>query len=83
MAKKRDSVTYRLKKGRATVYIGTTNDPERRADEHREEGKRFSGMQITSRRMTEVGAEQKEAEQLKNYRSNHGKNPQYNKDADG
>ena len=83
MARKRDTVTYRLKKGRETVYIGSTNDPERREEEHRDEGKRFSGLQITSRRMTKEGAETKEAEQLKTFRSNHGKNPRHNKDTDG
>ena len=83
MAKKRKTITYRLKDGRGTVYIGTTNNPERREEEHRDEGKRFTRMQITSRRMTEEGAETKEAEQLKDYRRNHGKNPRYNKDSDG
>ncbi len=83
MAKKIKTVTYRLKAGRETVYVGTTNNPERREEQHRDEGKRFSRMQITSRRMTKEGAETKEAEQLKNYRGNHGKNPRYNKDSDG
>lgn len=83
MAKKRKTVTYRLKDGHQTVYIGTTNNPERRQEEHRDAGKRFTRMESTSRRMTEAGATKKEAEQLKNYRSNHGKNPRYNKDSDG
>jgi len=83
MAKKRKNVTYRLKEGRRTVYLGSTNDPERREQEHRDEGKRFTKMEIASRRMTDDGAKKREAEQLKNYRSNHGRNPKYNKDSDG
>ncbi len=83
MTKKRKDVTYRLKQGHETVYIGTTNDPERREEQHHEEGKRFTRMEIASRRMTKDGAKQKEAEQLQNFGSNHGKNPRYNKDSDG
>ena len=61
---KRDTVTYDLKQGHKVVYRGTTNDPEQREQEHRDEGKRFSHMHATSRRMTEDGAKQREAEAL-------------------
>ena len=82
--KSRDTVTYDLKQGKKVVYRGTTNDPEQRAQQHRDEGKRFSKMTVTSRKMTDDGAKQKEADALKTYRSNHsGKNPKYNKDDDG
>ena len=83
MAKKQDTLVYRLKKGRETVYIGTTNDPEGRAQEHRDDGKRFDSMQMASRRMTADGAKSREEEMLGNFRDNHGKNPRYNKDRDG
>lgn len=84
MATKRDTVTYDLKQGPKVVYRGTTNDPEQREQEHRDEGKRFSHMHVTSRRMTEDGAKQKEAEALETYRAGHGgRNPRYNKDDDG
>ena len=33
----RDSVTYDLKQGRRVVYRGTTNDPDRREQEHNED----------------------------------------------
>jgi predicted GIY-YIG superfamily endonuclease len=63
------------------VYVGTTTDPERREQEHRAEGKRFTRLVVTSRRMTEEGAKQKRIEQLETYRRNHeGKSPRYNKD---
>jgi len=81
---KRNTVTYELRDGRRVVYRGTTNNPERRAQEHKNQGKKFSNMNVTSRRMTEEGAKRKEAKQLKTYRSNHnGRNPKYNKDCDG
>ena len=84
MPKKRNTVTYELRDGRNVVYRGTTNDPERRAQEHRDQGKHFSNLNVTSRRMTPEGAKAKEAEQLESYRRNHGgRNPKYNKDTDG
>lgn len=83
MAKKQDTVTYELKDGNKVVYVGTTNDPERREQEHKDEGKRFGHMNVTSRRMTEDGATKKEADRLATYRKNQGKNPKYNKDSDG
>ena len=79
MAKARDTVTYSLNDGRRKVYIGTTDNPERRVSEHAAEGKRFTRMDVTSRRMTEEGAKRKEADQLAAYRRSHkGRNPQYN-----
>lgn len=83
MAKKRDTVTYELKKGNKVFYVGTTNDPERREQEHKEEGKQFGHMSVTSIRMTDEGAKKKEAERLATYRKNQGNNPKYNKDSDG
>lgn len=83
MPKKQDTVTYELKQGNKVVYVGTTNDPEQREQEHREAGKQFGHMNITSRRMTEDGAKKKEKERIETYRKNQGKNPKYNKDSDG
>ena len=82
--KPRDTVTYDLKQGRTVVYRGTTNDPEQREQQHENDGKQFTKMKITSRKMTDEGAKQKEAEALEKYRGSHGgKNPKYNKDDDG
>lgn len=84
MTKKRDTFTYDLKRGNKIVYRGITNDPERRIQQHRADGKNFDKMAITSRRMTEDGAKNKESEILKTYRHSHGgRNPKYNKDSDG
>lgn len=80
----RETVTYDLKRGHKVVYRGTTNDPERREQSHRAEGKKFDQLVVTSRRMTQDGAKRKEAENLETYRKGHGgKNPLYNKDRDG
>ncbi len=41
--KKKDTVTYDLKRGNEIVYRGTTNGPERRAQEHfDDDGKAFT-----------------------------------------
>lgn len=83
MAKKRNTVTYQLKKGRKVVYIGKTNDPERREQEHKKEGKKFTKMLITSPRKTEDGAKKQEQNELERYKKNQGKLPRYNKSDDG
>lgn len=82
--KTRGTVTYDLKRGNEVVYRGTTNNPEKREEQHRSEGKRFDKLTVTSRKMTDEGAKNKESENLQTYRSGHGgKNPPYNKDDDG
>ena len=82
--RQRNTVTYDLKQGRRVVYRGTTNNPERREKEHRDEGKQFDHLKVTSRRMTEGGATRKEAQNLETFRRGHsGENPTYNKERDG
>lgn len=84
MQKKRDTVTYNLRQGKKVVYKGITKDPEKREPEHRNDGKNFTSLEITSRKMTRDGAKKKESKDLETYRKNHrGKNPRYNKDSDG
>lgn len=79
--KPRDTVTYELIDGRKVVYRGITIDPEIREVEHLSEGKKFTRLVVTSRKMTREGAQKKEAESLATYRRNHGgKNPKYNQD---
>ncbi|MBC6414513.1 MAG: GIY-YIG nuclease family protein [Chromatiales bacterium] len=80
----RDTIVYELKKGNEIVYIGTTNDPERRKREHETEGKVFDSMNLVSGPVTEDEAKRIEKELLAEYRQRHnGKNPKYNKDSDG
>lgn len=84
MPGKCDTITYALYDKKKKVYIGTTNDPEERAAQHKNQGKRFTRMEKTSRRMTEDGAMKKEAERLKSYRQGHsGRNLRHNKSSDG
>ncbi len=85
MARKpRDTVTYELKDGRSVVYRGVTSSPERREQEHRNDGKRFSKLLVTSPRLTEDSALKREAQSLKTYRDSHGgRNPKYNETDDG
>ena len=84
MPKKRDTLTYDLKKGREVVYRGTTNDPDRREREHLGDGLDFDRLVPTSRRMTPQGAKDRETDNLERYRRNHGgRYPRYNKDKQG
>ena len=76
----RDPYRYLLYHQVAIVYIGITNDPERREREHRDEGKKFTTLSLQGPRVTEEGARRWEEERLETYRRNHGgKNPKYNK----
>ena len=78
------SRTYALWDKRKKVYIGESDDLEKRAEEHRGEGKQFDRIQVTSRPMKKENAEKREADQLQSYRQGHkGKNPKYNKTDEG
>lgn len=80
MSNKRDTYNYNLKDGKKVVYKGTTNDLEKRAQEHEATGKKFTHIQKVGRAKTEKSAGVEEAKQLASYRNNHGgKNPKYNK----
>ena len=56
MAQKRDTYKYELKQGNKVVYVGITKDPNRREQEHRDEGKRFTSMNIVGNASTRQGA---------------------------
>lgn len=76
--------TYSLWNKGKKVYIGQSEDPEQRAAEHADDGKKFDRVQVTSRPMKPENAEKREAEQLQTFRTGHkGKNPKYNKTDDG
>ncbi len=81
---KRKSQTYALYDGRKKVYIGEAANPQQRAEQHREDGKRFDRVETTSRPMLKENAQKREAEQLETYRRGHGgKGPRYNETDDG
>jgi predicted GIY-YIG superfamily endonuclease len=67
------------------IYIGTTNDPKRRAAEHYRTGKLEHGgsLVIESDRMTRQNAERLEARKLADYKQRTGRLPKHNKTFDG
>lgn len=74
--------TLRGKNGKIN-YVGTTNNPSRRAAEHQAEGKPGT-LQTETRPMPRQSAEQWETNRLKIYREHHGgKNPPGNKTKNG
>ncbi len=80
------AVQYSIKdqKG-STKYIGTTNNPTRRASEHRESGKLGRGdkLVVETRPVTRTSAEKVEKAKLSSHRQQHGKNPKDNTTNDG
>jgi len=77
--KRRKYYRYVLLDNRRIVYIGITDDPKRREQEHRREGKKFTKMKIIGPAVTRETAEKWEEERLRTYRRHHkGRNPKYN-----
>ncbi len=80
MAKNRDTYKYKLYEGNNIVYIGITNDPKRRENEHKNAGESFTKMETFGSAVNRESAEKWEEQELANYRKSHrGKNPKYNK----
>ena len=80
--RKGKSVQYSIKssKGR-TKYLGVTNNPSRRASEHRKSGKLASGdrFRVETRPVSRADAERVESAKLASYRGSHrGRNPRHN-----
>ena len=70
---------YELFKGNRLVYVGITNNHDRREQEHESEGKQFSRMDLVGPTVTKETAQKWERERLETYRKNHkGENPKYN-----
>ena len=85
MARKpRDTIVYRVKKGRETVGIGTTNDPPRRESQRRGAGQKFDKLVPVTPKLTQESALKFEQQMLRTFMGNHGgKLPKYNKDPTG
>lgn len=80
---KRDTFRYCLKEGNKIVYIGITNNFERRFVEH-EKVKEFRTMQKVGPKVSRDTAEKWESERLNTYSKNHqGRLPEYNKTKNG
>ena len=79
-------VQYAVKgKNGQTRYIGTTNNPRRRAAQHRESGKigPNDNLEVQSKAISRGKAERLESGRLKGHRQEHGSNPQHNTTKDG
>ena len=79
----RDTSRYELHQGNKVVYVGITNNPERRMREH-EADKDFGKMVIIGRKVTRATAENWETERIATYKRNHsGERPIYNSNDSG
>lgn len=79
----RDTYKYELTKGNRVVYVGITNDPERRGKEHHQD-KDFDRMRIVGNVSTRNGASQWETNRIQTYMNNHkGNTPIYNQNEHG
>lgn len=80
----RDTYKYELRNGRKVVYVGITNDLERRENEHRNEGMKFTSMTKVGNKTTRDAAEAWEQDRIATYKENHcGERPQYNQNDSG
>lgn len=79
----RDYSKYILRNKGKIVYVGITNDLERRCKEHCLD-KDFTSIQKVGNKTTLDAAKKWEAERLATYRKNSGgNNPKYNKNNNG
>ena len=79
----RDTYKYELTKGNRVVYVGITNDPERREKEHHQD-KDFDRLRIIGNVSTRNGASQWETNRIQTYMNNHkGNTPIYNQNEHG
>ena len=80
------TVQYSIKNRKgSTTYVGSTNNPTRRAAEHREAGKLSRGdkLVVETRAIPRKSAERVEAAKLASYRRRYGTNPKHNTTKDG
>ena len=68
----RNTIRYELWRRRKKVYIGITNDLDRRADEHANEGIRFTRIKKVGPAVTRTAALEWETEAVEAYRRHHG-----------
>lgn len=79
-------VQYSIKDPKGnTKYIGTTNNPTRRASEHRESGKlgQRDKLVVETKPVSRTSAEKVERGKLSSHRQQHGRNPKHNTTNDG
>lgn len=81
----RDTRKYELRDNSGkTLYIGITNDLDRREAEHRADGKRFAELVQIGRATTRDAANQWETAAIQDYKDSHrGHLPRYNNNESG
>lgn len=80
----RDTNKYELMDGNKVVYVGITNDLERREAEHRSEGMQFTSITKVGNVTTRDAAEKWEEERIATYKQSHnGQRPKYNQNDSG
>ncbi len=80
MAGKRDTTRYELRDKGKKVYVGITDDLDRRVEEHKNEGKRFTSARKVGAKVSRETAEDWEQKSIEAYKSGHrGRGPRYNK----
>ena len=80
------AVVYSIYDSRGNrTYVGTTNNPGRRATEHARSGKltKRGKFVVESKRTARKSAERLEARKIQGYRSRTGRLPKHNKTPDG
>ena len=80
------TVQYSIKDQKGnTKYVGTTNNPTRRAEEHRASGKfgRHDRLEVQTKPISRTSAERVEAAKIRSHRQRHGHNPEHNATNDG
>lgn len=74
-----DTYVYTLISRAIIVYIGITNDPQRRLSEHKKDNKVFSSMTLCNKRaMKKENAEVVERRLIREFRNKYGQPPKYN-----
>ena len=80
----RDTYKYILKDGNEIVDYGITNDLERREQEHRSEGLKFTKMEKVGIATTREAAGAWEEASIVHYKETHGgRRPRYNQNDSG
>ncbi|MBQ9439986.1 MAG: GIY-YIG nuclease family protein [Paludibacteraceae bacterium] len=80
---KRNMTRYELRDGNKVVYVGITNDPERRSQEHSVD-KDFTRLVPIGPKVSPETAERWEEDRIATYKKNHhGNRPKYNQNDSG
>lgn len=80
----RDTYKYELRDGNRVVYVGITNDLDRREAEHQAEGMDFTSIRKVGNITTRGAAEDWESKRIDTYKENHhGDRPKYNQNDSG